>query len=407
MKNDKLMSPFAVFLLGINSIIGSGIFLLAGKIYKDAGTLSLLAIILASLSILVISFSYANMARIYPENGGAFVYAKDTFGLFAGYIVGMGVWIQSTVTLAAEVAALMTAGQMLDNKLPVKELGLGLILALGLVSYFGSGIISKLDNLTSIVKIAIVLLFVFGTIWFTHKVNFSNVAFTGGINGFLAAYGAVFFFFPGFAFLPVNAEKMRNPRRTLPIMLVAVILTCMGVYVAIHAITIGVLGSTLPNYAVPAAIAFEKLFGNLGLPVIIVGICISILGVIITATFNAPVILASLAKDHEDVPSIVAQENKFGAATLAILLTIFTAAILFSIGNFVFLSGLTVFMSFVQYLSTGISNIKEKFFKVGLATILLSIILLFSFNLQVLEFGFGILIILSFIYFVIKLLQAI
>ncbi|MCL2681799.1 MAG: amino acid permease, partial [Streptococcaceae bacterium] len=66
MKNEKLLSPFAVFLLGINSIIGSGIFLLSGKIYKDSGVWSLLAILLAGLSILVIAYSYANMSSVYP-----------------------------------------------------------------------------------------------------------------------------------------------------------------------------------------------------------------------------------------------------------------------------------------------------------------------------------------------------
>ncbi|MDR0300188.1 MAG: APC family permease, partial [Streptococcaceae bacterium] len=306
MKKPKLMSAMTVFLLGINSIIGSGIFMLAGKIYKDAGSLSLLAIVLASLSILVISFSYANMAKIYPENGGAFVYAKDTFGRFAGYLVGMGVWIQGTVTLAAEVAALMTAAQMLNAKLPVKSLGIGLILILGFVSYFGAGLISKLDNITSLVKIGIVLIFVVATAWLVKSVNFQAIPSARSGSGLLAAYGTVFFFYPGFAFLPVNAEKMKNPNKTLPRMLLAVILTSMLIYLAIHAITIGVLGAGLSNVTVPAAVAFSKIVGSIGTPLIVSGICISIFGVIVTASFNAPTILASLAKDHEDVPIQVA-----------------------------------------------------------------------------------------------------
>ena len=44
MKENKLLSPAAIFLLGVNSIIGSGIFLLSGKIYEDAGIWSLLEI---------------------------------------------------------------------------------------------------------------------------------------------------------------------------------------------------------------------------------------------------------------------------------------------------------------------------------------------------------------------------
>ena len=59
MKENKLLSPAAIFLLGVNSIIGSGIFLLSGKIYEDAGIWSLLAILFAGLSIFVIAFAYA------------------------------------------------------------------------------------------------------------------------------------------------------------------------------------------------------------------------------------------------------------------------------------------------------------------------------------------------------------
>jgi amino acid transporter len=47
----------------------------------------LLAILAAGLSILVIALSYANMSKLYPESGGAFVYAKNIFGPFSGFII--------------------------------------------------------------------------------------------------------------------------------------------------------------------------------------------------------------------------------------------------------------------------------------------------------------------------------
>ncbi len=113
MKENKLLSPAAIFLLGVNSIIGSGIFLLSGKIYEDAGIWSLLAILFAGLSIFVIAFAYANMSKIYSKNGGALVYAKETFGRFPGFIVGMVTWLLGTVTLTTEVSALLTALKMI------------------------------------------------------------------------------------------------------------------------------------------------------------------------------------------------------------------------------------------------------------------------------------------------------
>lgn len=385
MKENKLLSPAAIFLLGVNSIIGSGIFLLSGKIYEDAGIWSLLAILCAGLSIFVIAFAYANMSKIYSKNGGAFVYAKETFGRFPGFIVGMVTWLLGTVTLATEVSVLLTAMKMILPNLNSRLIGIIIILALGIISYFGSSIIAGLDNLTSFVKIVLVLVFIFTCLWLVRGLNFSSPnlltassANLGGFKGFLSAYGTVFFFFTGFSFLPVNAEKMKNPAKNLPKMMSLVMLTCLAVYLIIQTITIGI-------------------------PLFVVGICFSIFGVIVATTFNTPTILASLAQAHEDVPMFVSKNNRFGTPTWAIILTTVCGIALFLSGNYVFLSGLTVFMSFVQYLSTGLANIKKKFLLIGIGSVLFSLVLLTSFTLSVLILGLGILILLVMIYFVVKL----
>lgn len=410
MKENKLLSPAAIFLLGVNSIIGSGIFLLSGKIYEDAGIWSLLAILCAGLSIFVIAFAYANMSKIYSKNGGAFVYAKETFGRFPGFIVGMVTWLLGTVTLATEVSVLLTAMKMILPNLNSRLIGIIIILALGIISYFGSSIIAGLDNLTSFVKIVLVLVFIFTCLWLVRGLNFSSPnlltassANIGGFNGFLSAYGTVFFFFTGFSFLPVNAEKMKNPAKNLPKMMSLVMLTCLAVYLIIQTITIGALGPELTKTLVPAATAFSKIVGSIGIPLFVVGICFSIFGVIVATTFNTPTILASLAQAHEDVPMFVSKNNRFGTPTWAIILTTVCGIALFLSGNYVFLSGLTVFMSFVQYLSTGLANIKKKFLLIGIGSVLFSLVLLTSFTLSVLILGLGILILLVMIYFVVKL----
>lgn len=410
MKKPALLSPIAIYLLGINSIIGSGIFLLSGKIYQEAGLMSLGAILLAGLSVSVIAFAYANMSKIYSKNGGAFVYVKETFGRFPGFVVGMVTWILGTVTLATEVSALLTALKMILPHFNGLLFGLGLILLLGLLSYFGSALIAGLDNLTSFVKIALVMIFIFSCVWIVKGSHFSaenlltaSSVKNSGLHGFLSAYGTVFFFFTGFSFLPVNAEKMKNPAKNLPKMLTLVMLTCLSVYLIIQAITIGVLGPSLVNTVVPAATAFSKIVGMIGIPLFVVGICLSILGVIVATTFNTPTILASLAQAHEDVPMFVAKTNRFGTPTWAIILSTLSAMALFLTGNYVFLSGLTVFMSFVQYLSTGLANLKKKFIWVGLGSSLFSLVLLTSFTLSVLVLGSGILLALVLIYFIVKL----
>lgn len=402
MKKEKLLSPFAVFLLGINSIIGSGIFLLSGHIYNKAGNYSLLAIAAAGLSILVIALSYANMSKLYPESGGAFVYVKNIFGPFAGFIIGMLTWMLGVVTLATEVSALMTALQMIYPHANGKLIGLNLLLLLALVSFFGASILNKLDSLTSLVKILIIAIFSLTCIWLFRGANFTaqpTLSNVSPLQGFISAYGTAFFFYTGFSFLPVNADKIKDPSKTLPKMLTWVILTCTFLYLLLQTITIGALGSSLPDSLVPAASAFSQVVGAIGVPLIIFAICISIFGVAVAASFNTPTILVSLAQAHEDVPMRVAKSNRFGAPGIAVALTFLGAVLLYLSGNYLFLSGLTVFMSFAQYLSTGFANIKKKFMFIGLGTVLFSLVLLFSFTVQVLTVGFSIVIVLSLAYF--------
>ena len=403
MKNEKLLSPFAVFLLGINSIIGSGIFLLSGKIYKDSGVWSLLAILLAGLSILVIAYSYANMSSVYPERGGAFIYVKNTFGPFAGFIIGILTWMLGVVTLATEVSALLTAMKMIAPHIDVRVIGVIILALLAVVSFFGASALARLENLTSMVKVLIVIVLIGTCAWLMKGANFQMPAYLSRISpiqGFISAYGTVFFFFTGFSFLPVNSDKMRNPSKTLPKMMTLVILTCTAIYLIIQAITIGALGGHLPETAVPAATLFSKVIGAIGIPLIVGSICVSIFGVAVAATFNTPTILVSIAEAHEDIPMIVSKNNRFGSPALAVFLTFALAIVLYLSGNYVFLAGLTVFMSFVQYIFMGAVNVKKKYKWIGLGTILFSLVLLASFTLQVLVVGFIIVLLLSLIYYV-------
>lgn len=169
-----------------------------------------------------------------------------------------------------------------------------------------------------------------------------------------------------------------------------------------RSITIGVLGATLPNTIVPAATIFAKIVGHIGIPLFVSSICISILGVIVATTFNTPTILASLALEHEDIPLFVAKKNCFNTPTWTVILTTVGAICLFLTGDYLFLSELTVFMSFVQYLATGCANVKKRYYLIGLSPIGFSIILLTSFSLTVLLLGISCIVVLALIYLSVK-----
>ena len=65
MEQKKKLGLISIILFGINGIIGSGIFLLPGKVYTQAGSKSILIYILATLLVLSIILCFA-------EAGGMF-----------------------------------------------------------------------------------------------------------------------------------------------------------------------------------------------------------------------------------------------------------------------------------------------------------------------------------------------
>lgn len=79
---NKTLSFTSVILLGINGIIGSGIFLLPGTLYQEAGLGSVSAIVLAGLSTTLIALSYAMLASKIDDDGGCVGLFKSRFWRF-------------------------------------------------------------------------------------------------------------------------------------------------------------------------------------------------------------------------------------------------------------------------------------------------------------------------------------
>ena len=76
-------------MLGINGIIGAGIFLTPGAVIKLAGPIAPLAYILAGLFAGIMAFVFATAARYVKTNGASYAYTKAAFGQRIGIYVGV------------------------------------------------------------------------------------------------------------------------------------------------------------------------------------------------------------------------------------------------------------------------------------------------------------------------------
>ena len=357
MAKDKKISPFSAFLLGVDGMVGSAIFLLPGSLYAKAGN-SLIGILLVSgVSALLLALCYAALSSETKQNGAAWLYAYKEFGRFVGFEVGFFTWFQGVITITTEIAAFLTSLKLfipqLSDKLVYDIAGIAIVLVIAIIGLMGDRVSSIADNIATFLKIGVLLIFVLAGIWFIHRINFvSNAHYSfHSVNN---AFSNAFYMFTGFAFLPVAAAQMRNPRKNLPRELLAVIISVTLLYIATVVVAIGTVGPSIAHSSLPLAIAFAKHFGNLGKIIITVGTVGSVLGVAISLSYSTPYVASSLANEHQLLPQFFGKKSKSGAPYVAIIITAGLCALLILSGGYLFLVPCTIIISLVQYFSTSL-----------------------------------------------------
>ncbi|MFI3284022.1 MAG: APC family permease [Erysipelotrichaceae bacterium] len=366
----KKMNFTSIFLLGINGIIGSGIFLIPNKLYQDMGVGSILVILLAALMVFMIALCYGELASIYPKGGGSWRYVYETFGRFAGFEIGLVSWLLAITILATETAALLTTLQgiftFLNNSLYYQISGVLILLLLMLANFMGLNFMRKLNNLSSFAKLAMILFFIVVGMFFVKIDHLSELlpvsADTpmGLFKDVAKAMSVVFYGFVGFSFLPVNASRMQNPQKNLPKALICVLSVCALLYSLLTFVCFGILGQNVGTSTLAAADAFKVIFNQFGYNFIILGMLVSIGGLTISFAMNAPQIASSLSRNGL-FPMFLSKSNTKGNAYFSTIFTFLGSMILVCIGNFDWLLLLSVFLSFIQYVVCILSLIKLKY----------------------------------------------
>ena len=89
----------------------------------------------------------------------------------------------------------------------------------------------------------------------------------------------LFFAYTGFEVIAIAAEDMKNPKKNLPRAIIMCMLLVSVLYMAILAVSIGVLGSDLANTKAPVQDAFNVILGPIGMYIVLAGTLISMGGI--------------------------------------------------------------------------------------------------------------------------------
>src|ERR1019366_10796549 len=89
----RAIGRWSLFALVLNLMIGSGVFKLPSDIAGLLGWWSPFGYLVAALGMAAIMAAFAEVASQFNEAGGPYLYARETFGRFAGIQVGWLAWL--------------------------------------------------------------------------------------------------------------------------------------------------------------------------------------------------------------------------------------------------------------------------------------------------------------------------
>ncbi len=289
--------------IGLGAMLGAGVFSAFGPAARAAGAGLLISLALAAVVAYANATSSAELAALYPESGGTYVYGRERLGTFWGFLAGWGFITGKTASCSAMA---LTFGSYAAPS-HARPLALAAVAALVGVNYLG---IHKTAAATRLIVAAVLatLAVVVGAALFGDSPSASSLTALGGggIYGILQAAGILFFAFAGYARIATLGEEVRDPKRTIPRAIPIALGIALAVYTAVAVSSLLAIGApglaqaTAPLEAVVSAGSWHSLA-----PAVRAGAAVASAGVLLSLLAGVSRTVFAMASNH-DLPSRLA-----------------------------------------------------------------------------------------------------
>jgi len=355
----RALNFFDVVCMGFNCVVGAGIFLLAGQLDNLVGIGSLLVFPICGLLCFAVALCFAEMGSMYNKTGGAYLYAKDTFGSFAGFLVGWIMWLASIIGWASVASGFgLYCNYFLakDKEWLSKVIVTLLVLGLSMINYYGVKPGARGINFFTVGKFLSLLIFIFVGIFFVKRENLGQLH-NGG--SFSMATTLALYAYTGFEFLVVPAGEMKNPQKHLPRVIMTVFIIVTLLYVTIQYVAMGTY-PYLSGSDKPLAEAASYFMGPVGGLIIGIGALLSIGGINAGIALTSPRSLYVLSADGFFPQCFAKIHPKYHTPYFAILVNTALILLLSLTGSFRYLIEASVMVSILQYVPTCLAVIVQR-----------------------------------------------
>jgi APA family basic amino acid/polyamine antiporter len=347
-------------MMGLGSIIGTGVFVSLGIGAGIAGPSVLLAIMLAAGVAMCNGLSSAQLAANHPVSGGTYEYGHRWLNPSLGFTAG---WMfLCAKSASAATAALGFAGYIAH----ATGMGASLPLAVGVVVLVTVIALSGIErsNRVNIVIVSIVILalMIFVGTGFSsavkNKAAFQPLFDGGKLTDLLQATALMFVAFTGYGRIATLSEEVAEPRRTIPRAVIVTLLISMALYLSVAFVGIGVNG--FENLDGSLALA-SKSVSNAALPtVMLVGATVAMVSVLLNLVLGLSRVVLAMGR-RGDLPKATARISEStsvpAVATVGVAVLI---AGLVCVGDVKLTWSFSAFTVLVYYAITNLCAIRMK-----------------------------------------------
>jgi APA family basic amino acid/polyamine antiporter len=320
--------------LVVGSVIGTGVFALPSAL-APYGPVSLLAFGLVSVGAIALALAFKSLNKRVPGSGGPYLYARDAFGDFAGFLNAWSYWITAWAGNAAIAVAWVGYVEVFWNSGGQRSWSIVIALAglwiPTLINLIGIRSMAAFQVLTTVLKFIPLLFMATIGLFFIQSGNFGAWNASGGsaMSAISAAAAIALFSFLGIETAAVAAGRVRDPQRNVGRATVLGTIACAAVYILG---TITVLGTVahgaLLKTSAPFTDSANEIFGGrwAGNTVAIAAI-ISGLGCLIGWTLIVAEMPQAAARDRL-FPVQFEKESRRGVPAFGILVSTVLASVL-------------------------------------------------------------------------------
>jgi basic amino acid/polyamine antiporter, APA family len=340
----RVLGPVQLTALGVGAIIGAGIFVATGAAAHNVGGPALMvSYCVAGMTCVFAALCYAEFASMVPVAGSAYTYAYATLGELFAWIIGWDLVLEYAVGSAtvatgwsgyfqnvlAKIGVQLppilrespwrydaTIGGFVDTGSFINLPAVIIVLIVTAILVKGIQESASFNALMVMIKLAAVLFVIGVGAFFIETENWKPFAPYGwtGISffgkhvagqtdaggspvGMLAGAAIIFFAYIGFDSVSTHTEEAKNPQRDVPIGIIASLLICTVLYIAVVAVVTGMVRYNEIDVAAPISRAFHQQGIGWAEGIIALAGVAGITSVLLVMMLSGPRVFLAMARD--------------------------------------------------------------------------------------------------------------